>query len=315
MRSGNGNAHPGAVDISIKEKTVDLPPNTPTLRKKRARSKKTKSAEEVEAGIQRVATYERQSLNDKLVNATPQALVAPVAPHNPTQSHDVSEEGDGGNVVDNTSYKPPSKGTDLAVTDDEVRGKCAQKKHVTLREDLESVTESDREPTPFKKVMGKRLVSDTNPMPMPKGKGQALIMNEDSATESDDDPPTKLMHASRAPAATDFNSERIQPVQTTNRLKLKLAPLAADPPQPTQSKSKSSRPKVYETKVKEVLKDAQEAFRKAQEAQKKAREDTRRVKENAKEPSVCNHIKALNEVEAGQSRLGQMSKGSKITTH
>ena len=171
MRSGNGNAHPGVVDISIKEKMVDLPPNTPAPRKKRARSKKTKSAEEVEAGIQHVATYERQSLNDELVNATPQALVAPVAPHNPTQSRDISEEGDGGNVVDNASYKPLSKGTDLAVTDDEARGKCAQRKHVTLREDLESVTESDGEPTPFKKVMGKRLVNDTNQMPMPKGKG------------------------------------------------------------------------------------------------------------------------------------------------
>ena len=104
-------------------------------------------------------------------------------------------------------------------------------------------------------------------------------------------------------------------VQTKNRLKSKPAPLAADPPQPTQSKSKSSRPKGDETKVKEVLKDAQEAFRKAQEAQKKARENMRRVKENAKELSIRNRIKALNEVEAGQSRLGQMSKGSKITTH
>ena len=46
-----------------------------------------------------------------------------------------------------------------------------QRKHVTLREDLESVTESDGELTPFKKLMGKRLVNDTNPMPMPKGKG------------------------------------------------------------------------------------------------------------------------------------------------
>ena len=73
--------------------------------------------------------------------------------------------------MDNASYKPPSKGTDLAVTDDEVRGECAQGKHVTLREDLESVTQSDKELTPFKKVMGKRLVNDTNPMPMPKGKG------------------------------------------------------------------------------------------------------------------------------------------------
>ena len=140
-------------------------------------------------------------------------------------------------------------------------------------------------------------------------------MNENLATESDNDPPAKLMHALKAPAATGFNSKCIQPIQTTTRLKLKLAPLAADPPQPTQSKSKSSRPKGDETKVKEALKDAQEAFRKAQEAQKKAREDARRVKENAKELSVRNRIKALNEVEAGQLCLGQMSKGSKITTH
>ena len=45
------------------------------------------------------------------------------------------------------------------------------------------------------------------------------------------------------------------------------------------------------------------------------REDTRRVRDNAKELSVHDHIKALNEVEAGQSHLSQMSKGSNITTH
>ena len=135
-------------------------------------------------------------------------------------------------------------------------------------------------------------------------------MNEDSATELDSDPPAKLMHTSKAPTATSFNSKCIQPIQTTNRLKLKLAPQAADPSQPTQSKSKSSKPKANEMKVKEVLKDAQEDFRKAQEAQKKVREDMRRVKENAKESSVCNHIKTLNEVEAGQLCLSQISKGS-----
>ena len=188
-RSSNGNAHPGTVNISVEEKTVDLPPNTPAPRKKRAKSKKTKSAEEVEAGIQRVATYERQSLNDELVNTTPHALVAPTAPHNPTQPCEVSEEEDGGNVVDNESYKLPLKSTDLAVTDNElgsipdpvertvgeVRGKHAWRKHVTLREDLGDVTESDKELTPFKKVMGKRLTNDTNRTSMPKGKGQLLL--------------------------------------------------------------------------------------------------------------------------------------------
>ena len=60
-RSGNSNAHLGMVDISIEEEMANLPPNTPALRKKRARSKKAKSAEEVEAGIHCVATYKRQS--------------------------------------------------------------------------------------------------------------------------------------------------------------------------------------------------------------------------------------------------------------
>ena len=233
-------------------------------------------------------------------------------------------------MVNNALYKTPSKSTDLAITDSElgslpdpvkrtvgkVRGKCVQRKHVTLREDLESVTESDGKLTSFKKVMGKILVNDTNQTPMPKGTEQGLITNEDSATESDDDPPAKLMHALKASTATNSNSKCIQPNHTTNRPKLKPAPLVPDPPQPMQSKSKSTKPKSDEMKLKEALKDAQEAFRKAQEAQKKVREDVRRVKENAKELSVCNCIKALNnKVEACQSHLSQMSKGSKIPTH
>ena len=232
-------------------------------------------------------------------------------------------------MVNNALYKPPSKSTDLGITDSElgslpdpvkrtvgkVRGKCVQRKHVTLREDLESVTESDGELTSFKKVMGKILVNDTNPTPMPKGKEQGLVTYEDSATESDD-PPAKLMHALKASTATGSNSKCIQPNQTTNRQKLKPASLVPDPSQPMQSESKSIKPKSDEMKLKEALKDAQEAFRKAQEAQKKVREDVRRVKENAKELSVCNCIKALNnKVEACQSHLSQMSKGSKITTH
>ena len=82
MRSGNRNIHPGMIDISVKEERVNLLPNTPTLRKKRAKNKNTRSAEEVEAGIQQVAAYERQSLKDILVNATPQPLVPPATPWN-----------------------------------------------------------------------------------------------------------------------------------------------------------------------------------------------------------------------------------------
>ena len=101
MQSGNRNIHPGMIDISIEEKRVDLPLNTPALRKKRAKSKNMRSAEEVEASIQQVTAYKRQSLKDKLDNVTPQPLVPPVTPWNSTKTHDVSDEEDGGNIMDN----------------------------------------------------------------------------------------------------------------------------------------------------------------------------------------------------------------------
>ena len=83
-RSGNGNRHPGVVDISIEEDEVDRLPKTPAPRKTLARNKKNvKSAKEVEASIQRVAAYERQSLIEELVNTTPQPLVIPAPSHNP----------------------------------------------------------------------------------------------------------------------------------------------------------------------------------------------------------------------------------------
>ena len=50
-------------------------------------------------------------------------------------------------------------------------------------------------------------------------------------------------------------------------------------PQPSMSKSKSSKPKTEAAKAKEALRDVQEAF-------KKAREEVRRVKESTKEPGV-----------------------------
>ena len=82
-RSHNTTAHPGAVDI-IMEETVDNLPKTPAPKKRQPKNKKeVKSAEDVEVGIKRVAAYERQSLKEELVDATPQAMVTPAHPHQP----------------------------------------------------------------------------------------------------------------------------------------------------------------------------------------------------------------------------------------
>ena len=70
-QSRNTTAHPGAVDISMEE-TVDNLPKTPAQKKRQPKNKKeVKSAEDVEVGIQHVAAYERQSLKEELVDATP----------------------------------------------------------------------------------------------------------------------------------------------------------------------------------------------------------------------------------------------------
>ena len=85
-------------------------------------------------------------------------------------------------------------------------------------------------------------------------------------------------------------------------------------PQPSTSKSKSSKPKTEAAKVKEALRDAQEAF-------KKAREEVRRVKENVKEPGVHDRIKVLNKeanAEPGQLHptcLSQLPKSKIIRTY
>ena len=172
-RSGNSNRHPGVVDISTEEDEVDHLPKTPAPRKTLAGNKKNvKSAKEVEASIQRVAAYERQSLIEELVNATPQPLVIPAPSHNPP---DFSDEEDDGDANDNASYKPPSESTlDILMTNGEVGSlpkpvgetvgqantACAknQRKGV-IKQREEDLTESDDEPTPFKKMMSKRGMS------------------------------------------------------------------------------------------------------------------------------------------------------------
>ena len=90
-------------------------------------------------------------------------------PATPQHSHEVSDEEDGGDMMDNVSYKLPSESIlDISIMDCDlislpypvektVNGanrKCAQKKHnMTSREDVE---ESLTEPTPFKKVIDER---------------------------------------------------------------------------------------------------------------------------------------------------------------
>ena len=75
------------------------------------KKKNMRSAEEVKASIQWVTAYKRQSLKDKLVNTTPQRLVPPATSWNSTETHDVSDEEDGGDIMGNVSYKPPSEST------------------------------------------------------------------------------------------------------------------------------------------------------------------------------------------------------------
>ena len=216
-RSCDVNANPGAIDISMEE-TVDNLPKTPTLRKKRARNKKEiKSAEEVEVGIQHVAAYERQSLNEELVKATPQTMITPAPPH---QLSEPSEQDEGGNVTDNVSYHPPSGSIPDELTsgaevgsillpvgnlggqraDTKKKGKKGKK--VVVLQINGSVTKSNSEPTPFKMVMseqGKRFGKDigvdtveeptpTKAMAASKGKGKVCAASYLSMMESDSQP-------------------------------------------------------------------------------------------------------------------------------
>ena len=63
--------HPGVVDISVEEQGKDLLLKTPVPWRRSQQTKNVKSAAETEAGIKCVTAYERKSLNEELVNATP----------------------------------------------------------------------------------------------------------------------------------------------------------------------------------------------------------------------------------------------------
>ena len=105
--------HPGVVDISVEEKGKGLLPKTPVPQRGSQKTKNAKSATETEAGIKRITAYERKSLNKELVNVTPQGIVTPVAPHQPSESSDFTEsdKDEGGNIEDNILYKPHSNTT------------------------------------------------------------------------------------------------------------------------------------------------------------------------------------------------------------
>ena len=199
---------------------MDNLPKTPAPKKRQPKNKKeVKSAEDVEVGIQRVAAYERQSLKEELVDATPQAMVTPAHPRQPSES---SEQNEGGNITDNVSYQPPSESSPDDLTSgvefgslpsplpSPVRsaagqgenagkkGKKGQGKRLVVIQRDGSTTESGDELTPFKKVMseqGKRFGKDIEvdiveePTPMKaaenrKGKWKVPVRTEVSVTES-----------------------------------------------------------------------------------------------------------------------------------
>ena len=352
--------HPGTVDISMDEERMDLLPKTPAPRKRRARNQKnTKSVEEVEAGIKHVAAYEKQSLNEEFLNTTLQPLVTSAATGNHPETHDLSKDENGGDAADNASYKPPSESTlEVIMTDGgigslpdpvgemvgkekrtagHVRRKDDQRKHVVKVREEESPTELDDKPTPFKKVMGmkgKVFVKDTEQTTMPKGKGRALVISEDSITESDDELSfqkkatvalVKPTQVSKDPTvvdnlATGSTTERVERILAKTRPKTKPAsghpaPSATTCVPITKTSKLTSKlnrsnnsdidvesqklpqPSMSKSKSSEPKTEAakvKEALRDVQEAFKKVREEARRVKEIAKEPGVHDRIKALN---------------------
>ena len=218
-----------------------------------------------------------------------------------------------------------------------VRRKDDQRKHVVKVREEESPTELDDEPTPFKKVMGmkgKVFVKDTERTTMPKGKGRALVVSEDSITESDDEPSfrkkaivalVKPTQVSKDPTvvdnlATGSTTEQVECILAMTRPKTKPAsghpaPSATTCVPITKTSKLTSKlnhsnnsdidvecqklpqPSMSKSKSFERKTEAakvKEALRDAQEAFKKAREEARRVKEIVKEPGVHDRIKVLN---------------------
>lgn len=264
-RARNATAHPGAVDITVEEETADNLPKTPAPPKRKPRAKKDmKSAEAVEAGIQRVAAYEKRALNKELVDATPQVVHTPAPPRDLSEPHESSEHDEGGNISDNASYQPPSESVgDVLMSEADVgslpspvgktvdqgkKGKKGKKggrkgKNAVVLTQEESATESDNEPTPFKKLMsekGKRFgkgisfnaVEESTPIKaVMKGMKKVMLpaTAEDSATESDEPVvPQKTGKAKAAPAAAeDSVTESDESIDAQKTGNAKTAPAAS----------------------------------------------------------------------------------------
>ena len=68
----------------------------------------------MEAGIQHITAYERKSLNEEHINATPQGIVTPALPHQPSEFSNLTKsDEDGGKMEDNALYKPCSNATPI----------------------------------------------------------------------------------------------------------------------------------------------------------------------------------------------------------
>ena len=218
-----------------------------------------------------------------------------------------------------------------------VRRKDDRRKHVVKAREEESPTELDDEPTPFKKVMGmkgKVFVKDTEQTTMPKGKGRALVVSEDSITESDNEPSfqkkatvalAKPTQVSKDPTVVNnltagSTTQWVEHILAKTRPKTKPASGHPAPSATTHvpitktskltsklncsnnsdidvKSQKLPQPSMSKSKSSEPKTEAakvKEALRDVQEAFKKAREEARRVKEIVKEPGVHNQIKVLN---------------------
>ena len=135
-----------------------------------------KSAEEVEAGIQCVAAYEKQSLHKELIDATPQVVYTPAPPQDVSDPLESSGHEEGGNISDNASHKPPS---------------------VSVGDVLMSEAEVGSLPSPVGKMAdqgnkgkGKKGKGKVGQQGGSKGTNPIVLTQKDSATESNDEEPT-----------------------------------------------------------------------------------------------------------------------------
>ena len=152
-------------------------PKIPAPRKRKPRGKKdTKSAEEVEAGIQHVAAYEKWSLHEELIDVTPQVVYTHAPPRDVSDPLESSGCEEGSNISDNASYKPPS---------------------ISVGDILMSKAEVGSLPLPVgmmadqgNKGKGKKGKGKVGQQGGSKGTNPVVLTQEDSATKSNNEEPT-----------------------------------------------------------------------------------------------------------------------------